>query len=205
MKTPCTGVILAGGQNSRMNKENKAFLPIGGKRIIDRILEVYRLFFDDIILVTNNPTDYYDLDVRIVTDLMMPRCSLAGIHTGLFHAVHPWALVLPCDVPFVNKDLVHVLLDHIQDRYSVIIPETSKGLEALFAVYSKDNIMAIEHALNHGRLKIQQFFTPKRVYKVSEKRLRAVDPNLLSFSNINSPIDFEQALKLENHQRSDVP
>jgi len=188
-----------------MNRENKAFISLGGKRIIDRILEVYRHFFDDIVLVTNSPSEYFDLDLRIVTDIKQTKSSLTGIHAGLFHAYHSWAMVLPCDLPFVKKEMIQVLLDHIKDRYSVIIPETSKGLEALFAIYSKDNIPAIEHSLDRGRLKIQQFFNAKRIYKVSEKRLRVADPDLLSFYNINRPQDFEQALLIEQQQRKAIP
>jgi molybdenum cofactor guanylyltransferase len=199
---PCTGVILSGGQNTRMNRENKAFLDVGGRSIVERILSVYRFFFDDIILVTNSPEEYLDLDVRIVTDIIKNRCSLAGLHSGLFHADNHWAMVLACDLPFVKKDLVQVLLDHVREPYSVIIPETSKGLEALFAVYSKDNLGSMEKALRQDRKKIQGTFKSGRVYKVSEKRLRAADPDLLSFYNINRPQELDEALAIENQQRN---
>lgn len=198
MSTACTGVILSGGMNTRMNRKNKAYLSIGGRDLIERILDVYRTFFDDIILVTNNPDEYFDLDIRIVTDIIKIRCPLAGIHAGLVHAVNPWTLVLPCDLPFARKEMIQLLLDHIKDRYSVIIPESGKGKEALFAAYSKENIPAIEHALDKGNRKIQDFFKPGRVYHVSEKRLRSADPDLISFFNVNRPEDLEQALSMEN-------
>lgn len=197
---PCTGVILSGGQNSRMNHENKAFLNVGGRPIIERILDVYRHFFDDIVLVTKAPENYLNLDVRIVTDIIKVPCSLAGLYTGLFHAEHPWAMVLPCDLPFVKKEMVRVLLDHIRDNYSVIIPETSKGMEALFAVYSKDNLGAMERSLLKGQRKIQSSFRAGKVYKVSEKRLRAADPELLSFYNINRPEELNEAFAIENKE-----
>lgn len=192
----CTGVILAGGQNSRMNGDNKAFLTIGGTRIIDRILSVYRPFFDDIVLVTNDPLAYTDLDVRIVTDVIRAGCPLAGLHAGLFHAQNPWAMVLPCDVPFVRPGMIGLLLDHIDDRYQVVIPQTDKGMEALFAVYARSALPAIERSLSRGQLKVRSFFKPGRVYAVSEKRLRSVDPDLVSFTNINRPEELEQALHL---------
>ncbi|GAB6096712.1 molybdenum cofactor guanylyltransferase [Desulfatiferula olefinivorans] len=200
-KVPCTGVILAGGRNSRMNGDNKAFLTIGGIRIIDRILSVLRPFFDDIVLVTNDPLAYTDLDVRIVTDVIPAGCPLAGLHAGLFHAQNPFAVVLPCDVPFVRPDMIGLLIDHISDRYQVVIPRTAKGLEALFAVYARAALPSIERSLARGQLKIRSFFKPGRVYEVSEKRLRSVDPDLISFTNINRPEELEQALRLNGPDR----
>lgn len=180
-----------------MNRRNKAFLSVGGKDVVERILDTYRLFFDDIVLVTNKPHEYYDLDVRIVTDIIKAGCPLAGLHAGLVHAKHPWSLIVACDLPFVKKEMVQLLLDHVDDRYSVIIPESSKGKEALFAMYSKENISVIEHALHKGIKKIQQFFKPGRVYNVSEKRLRSVDPDLMSFYNVNRPEELEEARAME--------
>ena len=44
MKKEITGIILAGGKNSRMGV-NKAFLEIDGKRLIDNILTIYKKYF----------------------------------------------------------------------------------------------------------------------------------------------------------------
>lgn len=197
MDHSCTGIILSGGQNTRMNRRNKAFLSVGGKDVVQRILDTYRLFFDDIVLVTNKPHEYYDLDIRIVTDIIKAESPLGGLHAGLVYADNPWAMVVACDLPFVKKEMVRLLLDHIDNRYSVIIPESSKGREALFALYSKENIPVIEHALHKGVKKIQEFFKPARVYNVSEKRLRSVDPDLISFYNVNRPEELEEARAME--------
>ncbi|MCX8012226.1 MAG: NTP transferase domain-containing protein, partial [Desulfobacterota bacterium] len=75
-----TGVILAGGGSTRMGK-NKAFIEIGGKRIIDRTVSLFQEIFDEVLLVTNNPLDYMELNVRIVTDLIPGKGSLGGIYT----------------------------------------------------------------------------------------------------------------------------
>jgi molybdopterin-guanine dinucleotide biosynthesis protein A len=180
-----------------MNGNNKAFLRIGGKRFIDLILDVFRGIFDDIIIVTNDPEAYYDLDVRIVSDIIPSNGPLSGIHAGLYHAEHPWIFTVPCDLPFIRKELIETLIDQIRPQYSVVIPRTSAGYEALFALYSKKNIPAIEKNLNIGRKKIQSFFKPPLVREVPEKILRAADPELTSFFNVNSPIELEQAETIE--------
>ena len=69
MKFPCTGVILAGGMNTRFFGQDKAFLSIGGKRIIDHLYSIFNDLFEDIILVTNDPHKYLEWDINIVTDI----------------------------------------------------------------------------------------------------------------------------------------
>lgn len=80
-----TGIILSGGENVRMG-QNKAFLVVDGKRLIDRMIRIFRGLFAEVILVTNKPRDYLDLDVTLVTDIYPGRKALGGIYTGLFYA-----------------------------------------------------------------------------------------------------------------------
>ena len=63
-----TGVILAGGKNSRIGL-NKAFLEIGGKKIIDRTIEIYKKIFDEILIITNTPEDYQYLTESVILTL----------------------------------------------------------------------------------------------------------------------------------------
>ena len=137
MAVGCTGVILAGGQNKRFDGRNKAFITIGGQRIIDRLLEVYDQLFDQTVVVTNQPTAYMDVPALIVSDHYSVRSSLNGLHAGLFAAAHEYAFVTACDTPFVNLSLVRHLRDSIESRADIIIPETSAGYEPMFAVYRK--------------------------------------------------------------------
>ena len=91
MKTPCSGVILSGGRNTRFHGKDKAFVRVGGRPMIEHVLTVFRSLFDDIVLVTNDPAKYVSWDLHVVTDIFAGRSSLTGIHAGLFHAVHPHA------------------------------------------------------------------------------------------------------------------
>ena len=73
MAAPCTGVILAGGLNTRFDGQNKAFIKIGGKRILDRLLDVYTRLFEQVGLVTNDPAackrpDHWSPEPPVRTD-----------------------------------------------------------------------------------------------------------------------------------------
>jgi molybdopterin-guanine dinucleotide biosynthesis protein A len=193
MKNKFTGVILAGGKNSRFSGKNKALIHIDGKRILDRIYDVFTILFDKIILVTNDPVQYMGWDLNIVTDIFHIRSSLTGIHTGLFYITTPYAFFAACDIPFLKKELVETLLDSVEPNIDIVIPETSKGIEPLCSVYSKRCFKPIQEQLEKKSLKIQRMFQKVRVKKIPEDMLRTIDPDLLSFFNINTPDDLVRA------------
>ncbi len=198
MKYPCTGVILAGGLATRYSGKTKAFLDIDGKKILDRIYGVFTELFEEIVLVTNNPLDFLDWDLNMGTDLFPVRSSLTGLHAGLFYASNPYAFFCASDAPFLKKALVETVLEAIEKDPDVAIPETSKGLEPLCAVYSKRCIGHMERHLEKGRFKIRDVFKKLRVVTISEKRLRMADPELASFFNVNTPEDLTLANKTLN-------
>jgi len=193
MKNKFTGVILAGGKNSRFSGNNKALMRIGEKRILDRIYDVFTILFDKIILVTNDPLQYMEWDFDIVTDIFPIRSSLTGIHTGLFYITTPYAFFVACDIPFIKKELIEIILDGVESGIDIVIPETSQGVEPLCSVYSKRCFKPIEEQLEKKCLKIQRVFQKVRIKKISEDILRTIDPDLVSLSNINTPDDLTRA------------
>lgn len=201
MTITCTGVILSGGLNTRFSGKNKAFVSVGGKRIIDRLLEVFTELFDDLILVTNHPEEFLQWDLTIVTDIFDLRSSLTGIHTGLFYANNPYAFFSACDTPFLNKDLVGILIEQIEPKIDIIMPQTAAGFEPLCAIYSKRCLKPAEDHLKAKKLKIQWALRSSRTKTISEKELRRVDPELISFFNINTPQDLARAEEMISEDR----
>lgn len=193
MKSPCSGVILAGGLNTRFSGQDKALISVGRRRILDRIYEVFIQLFDEIFLVSNSPVRYLEWDLNIVADLYPLRSSLTGIHAGLFYASNPHVFFAACDTPFLKKELIEAIIDRIEPGYDAIIPEISAGLEPLCAVYAKRCLNRVEQHLAQEKLKIQLVFKKNRIKKMPEKILRERDPELISFFNINSPEDLEKA------------
>ena len=189
-KTSCAGIILAGGLNRRLEGQNKALLPVGDQPILDRLVTLLRQFFNQIIVVTNQPLAYVSYDVTIVTDLLPIRSSLTGIHAGLFHAHAPHAFLCACDMPFLKKELVEVLMQAFEPRWDVIVPITREGYQPLCAIYSNRCLHPIEEQLKKQELKISRLYAGVKVKTIPEEKLRQVDPELVSFFNINTPDDL---------------
>jgi molybdenum cofactor guanylyltransferase len=191
--TSCAGIILAGGLNQRLEGQNKALLPVGDQPILDRLVTLFRQFFNQIILVTNQPLAYVSYNVIIVTDLLPIRSSLTGIHAGLFHAQAPHAFICACDMPFLKKELIEVLMQAIEPRWDVIVPVTREGYQPLCAIYSKRCQTPIEELLKKQELKISRLYARVKVKTIAEEKLRQVDSELLSFFNINTFQDLTQS------------
>lgn len=194
---PITGVILAGGESSRFDYVNKAFFEIGGESIVERVYQVVRAIFDDIAVVTNNPLDYLQWDVRLTTDVFPCRSSMTGVHAGLFLAETPYVFVCGCDTPFLQKAVIEAVLAGLDHTVDIVVPRKANGwFEPLCAVYSRACLPAMEACLRRKKFDIKRIFKQFRVKYVDEESLRRIDPELVSFFNVNTPEDLRQAREM---------
>lgn len=198
MAFACSGVILAGGRSSRLHGKNKAFIQIGGKSIFERLYNLYLQFFEEIIVVSNDPLAYVNWNVQIVTDIFPHRSSLTGLHAGLFSIQNPYAFFCACDAPFLKKNLVETILDQIDHRSQIIVPQKADGFyEPLCAVYAKTCVGPIEAQLSQKKLKISNIFNLVRTKVIAPEILKNSDPNLISFFNVNTPEDVKKAESIQ--------
>jgi molybdopterin-guanine dinucleotide biosynthesis protein A len=170
---------------------NKAFLEINGQRIIDRTKNLFLEIFDEVLLVTNSPRDYVDLNLRTVADLIPDKGSLGGIYTGLFHSSHSHAFVAACDMPFLNSSLIKHLVQ-MAPNFDIVIPRTSDGLQPLHALYSQKCFPFMEELLHQNNLKILDFFPRVKVREIPPEEIVSFDSELRAFLNINTPEDLRR-------------
>ncbi|MCX5848887.1 MAG: molybdenum cofactor guanylyltransferase [Deltaproteobacteria bacterium] len=190
MKKDMTGIILAGGRNSRM-KAPKAFLEINGIRLIDNILAVYQGIFSEIIIVTNDPLSYTEFsDTAIVTDIYKGKGPLGGIYTGLFYAANNYSFVAACDMPFLNKDLIIYLTEQV-GKHDIIVPQLPDGFQPLHAIYSQNCLSHIKKLLNADKLKITGFYKEVRLLNIPEEKIKPFNKDGRLFLNINTPEDLK--------------
>ncbi|MFH1156024.1 MAG: molybdenum cofactor guanylyltransferase [Pseudomonadota bacterium] len=201
MNQNCTGVILAGGRNIRLPGIKKTFHEIQGRRVMDCIYGMFTSLFDRVIVVANDPGDFVEWDALIVSDIDPSRCSMAGLHAGLFYADTPWCFVSACDTPFLKEDLARHILSCIRPGIDVVIPETEGGLEPLFAAYSRECLPLIEKNLEAGIYMIKRFFRKNRVDTIPLDVVRRIDPGMTSFFNINTPEDLETARQMASREQ----
>jgi len=189
-----TGIILSGGKNIRMGM-NKAFLKVGGERLIDRTARMFKQIFDEVILVTNSPLDYLDYDGIIATDIIKDKGALGGLYTGLFYASGEHAFISACDMPFLNKAFI-MHMTECADGYDIVVPRSSDGLQPLHAVYSKRCLSPIKKLIESGNLKITGFYRGLKTLEITEVVIKSFDPEGKMFINVNTRGDLEQISSL---------
>jgi molybdopterin-guanine dinucleotide biosynthesis protein A len=177
-------------------------LELEGQPLILRTTHRLEALTDDLIVVTNDRERYKSLDLpaRLVPDLRRGEGALMGVYSGLLAARHPHALVVGCDMPFLNLPLLRYLVSLVNDA-DVIVPRLDGYLEPLHAIYAKTCLPYMADLLNRGRRQIIGFFDQVKVCYV-EQELSDLDPHRLSFLNINTPADW---LRVQELVAQDVP
>ncbi|UCD89404.1 MAG: molybdenum cofactor guanylyltransferase [Desulfobacterales bacterium] len=196
MKTTCAGIILAGGQNIRMGGRNKAFLRLGGRYFLDRIIDTLSNACCELLLATREPALYSERDLIVVEDILQVRSPLTGIHAGLVNMQADYAFCTSCDTPLLKNEIVQILIDEIEPGYDVIIPASGTYYQPTCAVYARRCIPFIEEQLNLGDLKTDHLYEKIELKKIPYAKFEAVDPELSSFFNVNTPEDIYLANRL---------
>jgi molybdopterin-guanine dinucleotide biosynthesis protein A len=190
-----TGVIQAGGKSTRMGGQPKALLELGGRRIIERVLDAVAPVVDDVLIVTNTPELYGFLRLPMVPDAYPEHGSLGGIFTGLAAAAGEAAFTVACDMPFLHADVARLVVARA-GQGDVVIPRVGAQLETLHALYAKACLPHIESRLKAGRLKIVGFFEDVRVVEIAEAEVARYRPADVVFMNVNTPDELARARAL---------
>jgi FdhD protein len=191
------GVILAGGESSRMGK-NKALLTVNGERMIETAYRSMAELFTEVLLVTNAPERYDFIPCRKVCDLYPGMGPLGGIHAALSCCSAERAFITGCDMPNLNTQLIRELSE-IPGGVDVVIPETPGGLEPLHAVYAKSCLPKMEMMLHAGERRLLSFIDMAQIRLVPRGRIAELDPGYASFRNINTPEDYRQLAHCGEH------
>lgn len=171
---------------------DKALLKLNGRLLIAVIGERLRAVADEVIIV-GDAGRYDRFADRCVPDVFPGVGTLGGIHAGLQAATHELALVVGCDMPFLNPALLKWFAQ-AADGVDLVVLRASEYLEPLHAVYRKSCLPAIEAAIRAGERQAFCFYDKVRVRYVDPAEIEHLDPDLQSFRNVNTPEEWRVAL-----------
>ncbi|MGE5673735.1 MAG: molybdenum cofactor guanylyltransferase [Mycobacterium leprae] len=198
-KLNACGVILAGGQSSRMGT-NKALLDFGGEPLIGRIAHRLGEWFAQVVVVTNSPDLYGFLDLPTAGDRVPGLGPLGGLEAGLRMSRFEHAFFCACDMPFLDEALVRHLIA-LAPGHDVVVPQVAGEYEPMHAVYSQACLPIIQGNLDARRLRLLSFYESVRLRAVNEDEIRRFgDPDRLFF-NCNTPTDVALAREWERTPR----
>ena len=187
-------VILVGGKSSRMGRA-KALLPFDNEPLIAHVVRRLKSWFPEIIVVAAPDQELPELSAVLVRDEIAYQGPVSGIYHGLKAATKDVCFVTSCDAPFLNFELIDHLLEQISE-YDVVVPFWQERFQPLHAIYRTSVVPLLKEQLERGELRPIFLYDKVRTRKIQEAEIRRLDPEGLSFLNMNSPADYDAALQL---------
>ena len=187
-KKNITGIILSGGKSSRMGTD-KGFLLYNGKPFVQHSIEALKPLVSNIIIVSNNE-DYDVFEFERIEDIIENAGPLAGIYSGLKHSSTDYNLVLSCDIPLINSEILKNLIDAIDDESKIIQIESEGKKMPLIALYKKKCERIFFKLLNEGERRLQ--------FAVNQCKVKNVvlnNEDSYFTQNINTPEQLNNILK----------
>jgi len=189
------GAVLAGGAARRYGGVPKGLLPVGGRRILDRVVDAVTAATGAPPLLVANSAEAADWrpDLATIPDARSGLGSLGGIYTAVLGGEGP-VLCVAWDMPFVEPDLLRTLVAEAAG-YDGFLPESGgrRGVEPLCAVYGPACVPAIEQQVVRGDRRAIGFHHAVRIGTLPVERVRRFGDPALLFFNVNEPEDLERA------------
>lgn len=190
------GLILAGGRARRMGGVDKAFLPLGGRALIEHIAERVAPQVGELLVNTNEKSQLGPLRYEILPDLIEGFLGpITGILSGLewMKENRPdarWLATLPCDTPFLPPDCVARLTARAESAGALVACAASGGRRHnVCAVWSAEISETAHSVLNERGLRKMDDFIAILPHTEVEFATDPIDP----FFNVNTPEDLAKA------------
>jgi len=204
MRAQAGGVVLCGGQSSRMGRP-KAWLPFDGELMLPRVVRILREVVEPVIVVAARDQNLPPLpeEVEIVRDEEEGRGPLQGLAAGLdaLHGKTDAAFVSACDVPLLKSAFIRRMIDRLGENF-IAVPRVDGLLHPLAAVYRVAVLPHVRALLTADRRRTALLFDAVPTRFVEKEELAEVDPELESLRNLNYPADYELALRKEDDERT---
>ena len=181
--TSVTGVVLAGGQGSRMGGVDKGLQPFRGRPMVAHAVERLAPQVDELLINANrNPEAYQRFGHRVIADEIEGFAGpLAGFERGLAHASGDLVVTVPCDSPFLPADLVARLRAALErEGADLAVAKTGDQAHPVFSLMKRDVHESLRQFLSSGQRKIDKWYAALRVVEV------AFDDEADAFLNINT-------------------
>ena len=154
---PLAAIVLAGGQSRRMCRE-KSLLQVGGRPLIEAVIEQTRPYFPTLMISAGNKRKFAFLDLPVIEDEAPGQGPLLAILSVLRASPHAGNFILACDIPIIHIPFLQMILAKAP-HWEIVVPRYGDGkTEPLFAVYNRSIIPAIEGQIAAGDRRISSLF-----------------------------------------------
>lgn len=194
-----TGLVLAGGQGTRMGGADKGLQPFGGVPLAEHALRRLQAQVGGVMVSANrNLPAYQALGVPVLPDSQEGFAGpLAGLLAGLAHCPTPWLLAVPCDAPLFPDDLALRLACAATEAGALIALAAAPDAEAGGALRPQP-VFCLVHTTLHGSLARYLAEGGRKAGAWAAQHQRALAPfdrpgdPPLAFANANTLAELQQ-------------
>jgi molybdopterin-guanine dinucleotide biosynthesis protein B/molybdopterin-guanine dinucleotide biosynthesis protein len=186
MRDERTALLLAHGEEDRWGWE------LQGEALVDRVHRTLAGFFDEILVVAEDPAPFAERGYKTVADEYNHGGGLLGaLTTGLKHIQSQHAFAVGGDMPFLHPRVMRHLYAQ-RAGWDVVVPRSRQGFEPLCAVYSKACVPSMEEQVGRGNWKVLDLISGVRTRIVNGQDLEVLDPSGLTFRNVNTRAELDE-------------
>ena len=185
-KNEITAVILAGGQASRMDGDDKGLIVFRELPLIAYVVNITKPKVNQTLISANrNLEEYANFGKVISDDLEGYQGPLAGISKALKVCSTPYLLVFPCDSPLIDAALIDSLIEKMEvTKADICVAHDGSIMHATFALMQTKLEKNLEEFLEEGGRKMAFWYRQQNLERID------VSSHLEVLTNINRPEDF---------------
>jgi molybdopterin-guanine dinucleotide biosynthesis protein A len=187
-----SGFVLAGGASRRMGFD-KARLPFGPERIVDRQIRLLRAVCRTVAIIAP-PSRFAGTGIQVYEDEISGKGPLGGIHTGLRRARTEFSLFLGCDMPLMEERFLRYLCEQAlaTRAMATVPPPWAGGRYPLCAVLRRRALARVGSCLESGQNQVGRFLSrcPRRTISKAEFARAGFSARI--FCNLNTPEEYER-------------
>lgn len=183
-KVPC--VILCGGKSSRMGS-NKALLPFNGAILAQYMYERMQKIFENVFLVAKDSSPFSSFAPSFIQESGEIYAPLIGIERALESLREQRVFFLSVDTPFITRAEIDLLFENVGEE-QIFYAKTPLKSHFLCGIYQQSTLSIIKEMIEKEDFKMSQLIS-----RVKSGFVEFEDEE--SFSNLNTPQDYQNALK----------
>lgn len=192
------GIVLCGGHSTRMGRP-KLSLPFGDETMLERVVRIVGEVVSPVVVVAATTQELPPLPATTIVarDEIEGLGPLGGLVAGLaaLKGRAEAAYVSGCDTPLLKAAFVRALVGAL-DSHEMAAPRGEEYHYTLAGVYRTMLESRVRELIARGRLRSQLLVEKSDAWLVDLAELLAVDPELESLRNVNTPVEYEAALGL---------
>lgn len=190
------GIVLAGGRSSRMG-DDKAALVLDGRTLLQRTVDVLSSVADEIVIVGAPgralPPVTTARPCRRADDAVEGEGPLAGIAAGLEAVRAPVAVVVACDMPWIEPALLRLLFDEAERGARLAVPLADGRPQPLCSAWRSDALAVVQAHLRAGDRAVMSVAEDLEAVRLPPETYAGADPAGRSFANLNTREDLDAA------------